>query len=133
MKNEQAYEEYNDTLDQIKIDETFLRNLKKKCSEKDEAFEKRMKDRIEEIKAVDDTIFILNSDAAFENFDKTVSTSFMQVSAKKRKSSLLKRAAAVLRNVRGGSVQLAALAVAVELDGFEKAKAAIDKMVADLT
>jgi DNA repair exonuclease SbcCD ATPase subunit len=133
MKNEQAYEEYNDTLDQIKIDETFLRNLKKKCSEKDEEFEKRTKDRIEEIKAVDDTIFILNSDAAFENFDKTVSTSFMQVSAKKRKSSLLKRAASVLRNVRGGSVQLAALAVTVELDGFEKAKAAIDKMVADLT
>jgi hypothetical protein len=133
MKNEEAYTEYNDTMDQIKIDETFMRNLKKKCTEKDEAFDKRMKDRVEEIKAVEDTIFILNSDTAFENFDKTVSTSFMQVSAKKRKASLLKRAAALLRSVKGGTAQFVALAATVELDGFEKAKAAIDKMVADLT
>jgi len=78
-KNAQAYEEFNDTADQLKIDQTFLRNLKKKCSETDAAFEKRMKDRIDEIKAVEDTIAILNSDSSFENFGTTVN-SFVQVS-----------------------------------------------------
>merc|ERR1719201_2119546 len=43
------------------------------------------------------------------------------------------RAAEVLRNARGASAQMASVAAVVELDGFAKAKAAIDKMVADLT
>jgi hypothetical protein len=133
-KNAQAYEEYNDTMDQIKIDEEFMRNLKKKCAQSDAEFEKRMKDRLEEIAAVEDTIGILNSDASFENFDKTVS-SFVQVSSETSRSLESKklRAAEVLRSVRGASEQMTALAATVELDGFEKAKAAIDKMVADLT
>merc|ERR1719247_3728153 len=133
-KNAQAYEEYNDTMDQIKIDEEFMRNLKKKCAQSDAEFEKRMKDRLEEIAAVEDTIGILNSDASFENFDKTVS-SFVQVSSETSRSMESKklRAAEVLRSVRGASEQMTALAATVELDGFEKAKAAIDKMVADLT
>jgi len=118
-------------MDQLKIDQTFLRNLKKKCSQTDAQFEKRMKDRLEEIQAVDETIAILNDDSAFENFDKTVS-SFVQVSSTTANQRKI-RAANVLRSVKGASTQMAALATVVQLDGFEKAKAAIDKMVADLT
>jgi hypothetical protein len=133
-KNAQAYEEFNDTEEQLKIDQTFLRNLQKKCSQSDATFEKRMKDRAEEIAAVQETIAILNSDDSFEAMGKTVNT-FVQVSAKRSRAEQTKKhqAAEVLRSVRGGSASLAALAAAVELDGFEKAIAAIDKMVTDLT
>jgi len=119
---------------QTKIDQTFLRNLKKKCAASDAEFEKRMKDRAEEIAAVQDTIAILNSDDSFEAFGKSVD-SFLQRSSRENRAvqSRKVRAANVLRSVRGASEQITALAVAVELDGFEKAKAAIDKMVADLT
>jgi len=127
-KNAQAYEEYNDTMDQLKIDETFMRNLKKKCSQSDAAFEKRMKERLVEIEAVEDTIAMLNSDDSFEAFGKTT---FVQVSAHSL-DARAKRAAKVLRAV-AGNAQISALAATLELDGFEKAKAAIDKMVTDLT
>merc|ERR1719207_455730 len=43
-----------------------------------------------------------------------------------------RRAAQVLRSVNGNP-KMALIAASVELDGFEKAKAAIDKMIADLT
>jgi DNA repair exonuclease SbcCD ATPase subunit len=134
-KNEEAYQEFLDTQEQVKIDQTFLRNLKKKCAETDAEFEKRMKGRLEEIKAVEDTIAFLNSDGAFANFEKTVNTAFVQVSSRRSRSKTLEsrrhRAAEVLRNAAGNG-QFAALAVTVELDGFEKAIAAIDKMVVDL-
>lgn len=133
-KNEQAYTEFNDTSEQLKIDQTFMRNLKKKCAEADSEYEKRMKDRMEEIVAVADTIAMLNSDSAFENFDKTVS-SFTQVSSTRTLAMETRRhkAAEVLRTVRGAGSAFEALAASLELDGFAKAKAAIDKMVADLT
>merc|ERR1719326_721605 len=100
-KNAQAYEEFTDTQEQLKIDQTFLRNLEKKCSVSDAEFEKRMKDRITEIQAVDETIAILNDDSAFENFDKTVS-SFVQLSSQRSQALRNRkvRAAEVLRNVR---------------------------------
>jgi hypothetical protein len=129
-KNQQAYEEFNDTQAQLEIDQEFLMNLNKKCAASDEEFEKRTADRMIEIKAVEDTIVILNSDESFEAFGKSVN-SFMQVSAST--SSLKRKAADVLRSVKGGDAAWQALAAVVELDGFAKAKAAIDKMVADLT
>jgi len=126
-KNAQAYEEYNDTLEQLDIDNEFLRNLKKKCAASDEEFAQRMKDRNDEIAAVTDTIAILNSDDSFDSFEKTV---FVQVAASSTRS-LQHQAAMALR--RAKSPQLALLAQAVELDPFVKAKAAIDKMVAELS
>jgi len=134
-KNAQAYEEFNDTQDQLEIDQTFLRNLQKKCSQSDATFDKRMKDRTEEIQAVEETIALLNSDDSFDNFEKTVKSSLVQVSVRRshsQETSIRKRAAAVLRSVQGNQ-QMAMLAATVELDGFEKAIAAIDKMVTDLT
>jgi len=125
-KNAQAYEEYLDTEAQLELDQTFMRNLNKKCAASDADFEKRMKDRLAEIQAVEETIGILNSDDSFEAMGKTVN-SFVQVKARTMDTRKV-RAAKVLR-----SQQLEALAVSVELDGFGKAIAAIDKMVTDLT
>lgn len=137
-KNAQAYEELNDVEAQVKVDETFLANLKKRCSETDAEYEARRKSRLEEIAAVADTIAYLNSDEAFDVFDKTVNTptAFLQTSSvgalatKDAAAELRSKAAKALR--KAGSLQLAALASSVQLDAFEKVKAAIDKMVAEL-
>jgi len=135
-KNVQAYEEFLDTQAQVKTDKTFLANLQKRCAETDKEYEARTKSRLEEIVAVQDTIAYLSSDDAFENFDKTMNTpsSFLQT----RRSSALKKGEQVLRLRaaqalrRTGSAQLEVLAQAVQLDAFEKVKAAIDAMVVEL-
>merc|ERR1712008_123751 len=133
-KNQQAYEEYNDTREQVETDETFLRNLKKKCSQSDEDFAKRMKSRNEEIQAVQETIAYLNTDAAFDNFEKTVNTAFFLQTHESQSAAgraQRDRAAGILRAV--GTPRLAMLATTVQLDAFTKVKAAIDKMVAELS
>jgi len=133
-KNQQAYEEYNDTREQVETDETFLRNLQKKCSQTDEDYAKRTKSRNEEIEAVQDTIEYLNTDAAFDNFEKTVnSASFLQTRESQSAAGRARRdrAARILRAV--GTPGLAMLATTVQLDAFTKVKAAIDKMVAELS
>mmetsp|Transcript_50570 Transcript_50570/g.110061 ORF Transcript_50570/g.110061 Transcript_50570/m.110061 type:complete len:679 (+) Transcript_50570:93-2129(+) len=131
-KNEAAYEEFKDTQAQLALDQTFMMNLKKKCSATDEEYAKRTQSRLEEIAAVEDTIAMLNSDEAFSNFDSTVNSaaSFIQVAQKSKDSDLRLRAAAALR--RTGNADLAALAQAVQLDAFTKVKAAMDKMLAEL-
>lgn len=131
-KNEAAYEEFKDTQAQLALDQTFMMNLKKKCSATDEEYAKRTQSRLEEIAAVEDTIAMLNSDESFSNFDSTVNSaaSFIQVAQKSKDSDLRLRAAAALR--RTGNADLAALAQAVQLDAFTKVKAAIDTMVAEL-
>lgn len=136
-KNAEAYDEYNDTQDALEVCQTFLANLEKRCAETDAEYDARMKSRNEELVAIQDTIGILNTDAAFNNFDKTVNAAFLQTKLMRGKAlqtrgtALRARAAAVLR--RTGNAQLASLAQAVELDAFEKVKAAIDKMVEELS
>lgn len=136
QKNAQAYEEYQDTLEQLDIDREFLRNLRKRCAETEKEYQARTQSRLEEIVAVEDTIQFLNTDDAFANFDKTVNTAFLQT----RSSSSLsgarlvearKKAAKVLR--KAGNPQLALLAGRLSGEAFEKVIAAIDKMIGELT
>lgn len=139
-KQIQAWQELEDTKAQLKIDQEFLRNLLKRCAESDKEFEERMKSRNEEILAVQDTIAFLNSDTAFDAFEKNVNAgaSLVQASAHvtlaRRDSQRLARAVEVLR--RAGAPQLALLAQSAQqsahLDAFTKVKAAIDTMVAEL-
>merc|ERR1719468_192086 len=82
-KHAQAFKELEDTQAQLELDRTFLANLKKKCSESDAEFEQRVKDRLTEIAAVDDTIAILNSDTAFDNFETTVNSFLQSASTEK--------------------------------------------------
>merc|ERR1719330_863884 len=65
---------------QLELDRTFLANLKEKCAMSGQEFDKRVEDRMAEIAAVQDTIKILNSDEAFDNFDKTVGANLLQTS-----------------------------------------------------
>merc|ERR1719421_1161217 len=78
-KHAQAAQELEDTEEQLALDKEFLANLKKKCEASDKEYAERTKSRMEEIAAVEDTIKFLNSDEAFDLFDKTVNTAFTQV------------------------------------------------------
>eukprot|EP00928_Gymnodinium_smaydae_P070346 TRINITY_DN5419_c0_g1_i1.p1 TRINITY_DN5419_c0_g1~~TRINITY_DN5419_c0_g1_i1.p1 ORF type:complete len:689 (-),score=238.79 TRINITY_DN5419_c0_g1_i1:64-2130(-) len=134
-KHAQAAKELEDTKDQLALDTEFLAKLKEKCSESKNEFDTRVKSRLEEIAAVEDTIGILNSDDSFDAFDKSVNTAFVQIaSSNKQEQALRARAAAVLRKAASGAdtAQLALLAASTQLDAFEKVKAEIDKLVAEL-
>merc|ERR1719191_1717155 len=135
-KHAQAVEQLGDTKDQLKLDKEFLFNLKKRCAEGDKEYEERVKSRMEEINAVADTIAFLNSDEAFEMFDKTVNTAFIQVTAQShaamRENDMRQRAEAVLARVAHQSPQIAMIAMKVKLDAFTKVIEAIDKMIVEL-
>jgi len=63
--------ELEDTQEQLGLDQTFLATMNKKRAASDEQFEARVKARLSEIAAVEDTIEILNSGTSFEAFDKS--------------------------------------------------------------
>jgi len=136
-KNAQDFKTLEDTQAQLALDRTFLANLKEKCAVSDEEFEKRVKDRLEEIAAVQDTIEILNSDTSFDAMEKTVNT-FLQISGSSveqeqaarqhRVVDVLSEAASRLR-----SATLSLAATRAQLDAFTKVKEMIDEMVAELT
>jgi len=136
-KKAQAFKDLEDTKAQLELDRTFLKNLEEKCAQSDEEFEKRVKDRNIEIEAVQDTIKIVNSDEAFDNFSKTVNT-FVQISggaATQEQQVLLRRVSSMLAEVgtRIQSPRLSLMATAAQLDAFTQVKAEIDKMVTELT
>merc|ERR1719421_2077230 len=141
-KHAQAVQELEDTEEQLALDKEFLANLKKKCEASDKEYAERTKSRMEEIAAVQDTIKFLNSDEAFDLFDKTVNTAFTQVKiatgsdseAKQKEQRLRDRAGAALAKVAGhdASPQLMLIMTSVHLDAFTKVIAEIDKMIAQL-
>lgn len=140
-KHASAFKELEDTQAQLALDRTFLANLKQKCSETDAEFEQRVKDRLTEIAAVDDTIKILNEDTSFDNFEKTVNTAFLQAESLSEhqetavQQQRLYQVAVALQGAAAkfGEPQLALLAMRAHLDAFTKVKELIDKMVAELT
>merc|ERR1719223_548115 len=101
------------------------------CANSDEQFEARVKARLAEIAAVEDTIEILNSDTSFEAFDKSVN-SFLQVNAEDQNKR--NRVVAVLRNAAAHSKNpaLALIAVSAQLDVFTKIKEEIDKLIGEM-
>lgn len=122
-----------DTDKQLAADTAFLADLKDRCSNMDATWAARQKVRTEEMTAISETLTILTDDDARDNFSKTVV--FLQTSSqRKSKGVALKRAAQVLLAVakKTKSAPLSALALAMRGDVFNKIKAAIDKMVAQL-
>jgi chromosome segregation ATPase len=143
-KHAVATQELADTEAQLALDTTFLAALEDKCAKSAAEFDQRVKDRLEEISAVEDTIKILNSDAAFENFGKTVTdpnsagfvagTAFIQtLESTKLEQKLRASASAVLQRAANMNTnpKLALLAASASLDAFTKVKEDIDKLVAE--
>merc|ERR1740121_2342586 len=99
-KHAVAIKELEDTQAQLELDRKFLANLEKKCAETNEEFDRRMASRNAEILAVQDTIGILNSDKAFDNFDDTVNTAeptFLQTAEQTQEAQRLKRVSSILQ------------------------------------
>jgi chromosome segregation ATPase len=131
--NAEAIKELEDTEEQLANDKQFLATLQEKCANTDEEFEQRVKSRLEEIAAVEDTIGILNDDEAFATFDKSVN-SFIQIESQQQEQQKRSRASAVLQKAAAANnaPKLALLAVAAQLDVFTEVKAEIDKMIGEL-
>jgi len=125
----QSKEDREDTQAGLSEDEKFLQHVKKTCASTDSEWEERQKMRQEEIVACAKAIEILASDAARDQFSKTLG--FLQIEAS---SADRNRAAALLSAVahKTNSPNVAALALSVRLDAFTKVKQAIDDMVGDL-
>ena len=156
-KHAQAAQELEDTQAQLDLDRQFLENLKEKCSESKEEFAKRTKSRMDEIAAVGDTIGILNTDEAFDVFDKSVgnsrglaeatagvtdvSNAFLQTASQSREqaqrrqraTSALQRAASFSARLDGATSPGAALVLAsVSMDSFGKVIEEVDRLVVEL-
>jgi len=130
-QNAEAMKELEDTQEQLALDQTFLATMEKKCAGSDEQFEARVKARLAEIGAVEDTIEILNSDTSFEAFDKGVN-SFLQVNSEEK--MVRNKVIAVLRKAASASQNpaIALLAVSAQLDVFTKIKEEIDKLIGEM-
>mmetsp|Transcript_46917 Transcript_46917/g.125482 ORF Transcript_46917/g.125482 Transcript_46917/m.125482 type:complete len:758 (+) Transcript_46917:79-2352(+) len=112
----------------LEEDQTFLNNLNDLCAKGSSDFDDRKVARLEEMKAVAETIEILQGDEARDAMSGTFN--FVQISAG-RQSSRRQRVAALLRHagLRTGSLDLSVLASSVELDAFTKVKEAMDEML----
>jgi septal ring factor EnvC (AmiA/AmiB activator) len=130
----EAKEDLGQTESALSEAQKFMANLKTTCQDADKNFEERKSARLEEIKAVADTIAILTSDEARDTLSATYNgAAFVQLSSRSRKIvSVRQQAAKLLRGVAAKSPQLAILATRVELDSFGRVKQAIDDMTAQL-
>lgn len=110
----------------------FLKNLKETCANAETNFQARKSARLEEIKAVGETIEILTADEARDAMTGTYK--FVQLASSSSAGKRRKEAAMALRqaNKRVRDPRLSILATSVELDAFTKVKKAIDDMIAML-
>lgn len=130
LEKSQSKQDMKDTTAALEADSAVSEEVKAKCAAMDTDYEKRGKLRREEQAAVCQTIQVLTADEARENFGKTFSSSFLQVSSQDSRQT---RAAAVLAaSGEKLDARLTTLAMSVKLDTFESVKKAIDEMKADL-
>jgi hypothetical protein len=142
-KAAQAREDVTKTQDALSADQKFLLNLKETCTTEANGYEDRSKIRSEEIKALGETLSILNDDDARSTFGKTLG--FMQIGSISLHSAsaaevaaaqdrladkVMRKLAAVAR--KNQNMLLASLAVRVRLDAFDKVREIMDKMLKDL-
>lgn len=128
-----AKEDLEQLQEQLAEDQKFLGNLLKTCEEADKNFELRKKGRLEEIKAVSETIEILTSEDARDAMNGAYR--FIQMSMRTRRiSGRRSLASRALRTAaaKTQSSHLSVLATAVELDAFNKIKALMNEMIQKL-
>merc|ERR1719421_824687 len=114
----------------------FSANLAKNCATKQKEWDDRCKLRTEEIKAISETIDLLNSDDALELFKKAVpsaAASFIQTSAttgtRMRRAGELIRKAMSSDKAHSSKRHLILAALHNGMGGFEKVTGMIDGMV----
>lgn len=121
-----AKEEMEDTQVSLASDQKFFIGLKKKCEAETKLHEQAKKTMMEEQKAIQETIKILNDDDALEMFKKTVPSpdSFLQVkmSAKSKAKS----------KAKAGLRLKARLSLQQKPDQFAELKKMITAMISDM-
>merc|ERR1740127_13359 len=127
----ESKEDLEDTKKSLAADEEFLAMLKEKCSGTDAEWEERQKTRQLEMEACSKALAVLSSDEAHDLFTKTFNPAFVQTAENSERQNA---AAKLLKEValKTDSPRLAAIAMRVRLDAFEKVKKAIDDMVSQL-
>merc|ERR1719443_2221127 len=118
----------------VEEDTQFKANLKKNCATKQAEWDERQKIRAEEIKAISETIEMLNSDDALELFKKTLpaAAALIQTSATMR--SQMRRVRSLVDAAMGSDKQhsvnrrLILAALKSGTGGFEKVNTMIDGM-----
>merc|ERR1719161_155016 len=129
--NAHGKEDLADTRAQLSADNEFLSNLNLKCDNADKEYADRTKVRNQELVAVDETIGILNSDDAKDQFNKAGVGVFLQVSSVSKNTEL----AAKILSKAGKDLNKPALitmSMAMKLHGFEEVIGKIDTMKAAL-
>merc|ERR1719487_3026805 len=89
-KEDKGHEEK--TLEEAQV---FVKNLDKMCADADAAFAERKQSRMDEMKAVGETIGILTADDARDTISKTYN--FVQIAARSEHHEARSKAAATLR------------------------------------
>jgi len=148
QKVAQAKEDLEDTKEALSADTKFLMDLKERCAKADEDYAARSKTRQEEITAIAEAIDILMADESRDLISKTIS--FVQTGSRARRNgnalAMLssemapsrQHAASQLLQVAKkhsgteGGWKMALLAVSAQIDGFDKVKGLMDKMIAEL-
>jgi len=118
----------------VEEDTKFKANLKNSCATKQKEWDERQKTRAEEIKAISETIEMLNSDDALELFKKTLpaTTALIQTAAATR--SQMRRARTLIDDAMGSDKKhavnrhLILAALKSGTGGFEKVGTMIDGM-----
>mmetsp|Transcript_2631 Transcript_2631/g.6178 ORF Transcript_2631/g.6178 Transcript_2631/m.6178 type:complete len:679 (-) Transcript_2631:51-2087(-) len=141
----QAKEDLHDTTEARTADSAFLADLKEKCTNFEQDYASRSKNRAEEIAAVQDAIQILNDPDAFDTFGKTVNKKsmrtqvegFLQMGSRRVRMSRVHSRSEAATKLRAlakthKSTELFALAAAVKNEAIDKVLSAIDKMVEEL-
>merc|ERR1719331_1605138 len=97
----QAKADLEKTTDAVAEDTQFKANLKKNCATKQKEWDARQKLRAEEVKAISETIEMLNGDDALELFKKTLpaAAALIQTSASTR--SQMRRARSLIEKAMG--------------------------------
>merc|ERR1719515_487442 len=129
----QAKADLEKTTDAVAEDTDFKANLAKNCATKQKEWDARQKLRAEEVKAISETIEMLNGDDALELFKKTMpSPSLIQTSAAtrsqmRRAKSLIEKA--MLRDKEHAvNRHMILAAIKSGTGGFEKVNTMIDGM-----
>merc|ERR1719379_2031278 len=130
----QAKADLEKTTDAVAEDTDFKANLKKSCATKQKEWDARQKLRAEEVKAISETIEMLNGDDALELFKKTLpaAAALIQTSATTR--SQMRRVRALVSKAMGSDKahsvnrRLILTALRSGTGGFEKVNTMIDGM-----
>merc|ERR1719247_1405970 len=125
----------------LEADTGFLKNVNESCGTFDKAWEERRKTRAEELLAVSEAIQILTEDdavdtakAALGNDVKSDIAAFLQMRSVRSQTSVRTLAAKAIQRVamKTHNSAMVQLSAAIQLDGFEQVKKAINEMIADL-